>query len=61
MAVPGVGLNVPIWILGSSLFGAQVAAALGLALCIRFAFRTRDDDAGHGHLSCAIPALGAAR
>jgi luciferase family oxidoreductase group 1 len=29
-AVPGEGLNVPIWILGSSLFGAQVAAALGL-------------------------------
>jgi len=29
-AVPGVGLKVPIWILGSSLFGAQVAAALGL-------------------------------
>lgn len=29
-AVPGVGLQVPIWILGSSLFGAQVAAALGL-------------------------------
>jgi len=29
-AVPGVGLHVPIWILGSSLFGAQVAAALGL-------------------------------
>lgn len=30
MAVPGTGLGVPIWILGSSLFGAQVAAALGL-------------------------------
>jgi luciferase family oxidoreductase group 1 len=30
LAVPGQGLNVPIWILGSSLFGAQVAAALGL-------------------------------
>lgn len=30
MAVPGKGLNVPIWILGSSLFGAQLAAALGL-------------------------------
>jgi luciferase family oxidoreductase group 1 len=30
MAVPGAGLNVPLWILGSSLFGAQVAAALGL-------------------------------
>ena len=29
-AVPGAGLQVPIWILGSSLFGAQVAAALGL-------------------------------
>jgi luciferase family oxidoreductase group 1 len=30
MAIPGTGLKVPIWILGSSLFGAQVAAALGL-------------------------------
>jgi len=29
-AVPGVGLSVPVWILGSSLFGAQLAAALGL-------------------------------
>jgi len=29
-AVPGSGLDVPIYILGSSLFGAQVAAALGL-------------------------------
>jgi luciferase family oxidoreductase group 1 len=29
-AVPGMGLNVPLWILGSSLYGAQVAAALGL-------------------------------
>src|SRR5437764_1005417 len=29
-AFPGTGLNVPIWILGSSLFGAQVAAAMGL-------------------------------
>ena len=29
-AVPGQGLNVPVWILGSSLFGAQLAAALGL-------------------------------
>jgi len=30
LAVPGKGLKVPIWILGSSLFGAQLAAALGL-------------------------------
>src|SRR5689334_23365309 len=29
-AVPGAGLHVPLYILGSSLFGAQVAAALGL-------------------------------
>ena len=29
-AVPGSGLDVPLYILGSSLFGAQVAAALGL-------------------------------
>jgi luciferase family oxidoreductase group 1 len=29
-AVPGAGLDVPIWILGSSLFGAQLAAELGL-------------------------------
>lgn len=29
-AVPGTGLEVPLWILGSSLFGAQLAAALGL-------------------------------
>ena len=29
-AVPGAGLDVPVWILGSSLFGAQLAAAMGL-------------------------------
>ena len=29
-AVPGAGLEIPVWILGSSLFGAQLAAALGL-------------------------------
>ena len=29
-AVPGAGVDVPIWILGSSLFGAQLAAMLGL-------------------------------
>ena len=29
-AIPGAGLEVPIWILGSSLYGAQVAAYLGL-------------------------------
>ncbi|MGB7184312.1 MAG: LLM class flavin-dependent oxidoreductase [Burkholderiaceae bacterium] len=29
-AVPGADLNVPLWILGSSLYGAQLAAVLGL-------------------------------
>ncbi len=29
-AVPGAGLEVPLWILGSSLYGAQLAAMLGL-------------------------------
>ncbi|HEX5705713.1 MAG TPA: LLM class flavin-dependent oxidoreductase [Pyrinomonadaceae bacterium] len=33
-AVPGAGLDVPVWILGSSLFGARLAASMGL----RFAF-----------------------
>ncbi len=29
-AVPGAGTNVPLWILGSSTYGAQLAAMLGL-------------------------------
>jgi luciferase family oxidoreductase group 1 len=29
-AVPGAGLNVPIWLLGSSMYSAQLAAHLGL-------------------------------
>ena len=29
-AVPGTGAKVPVWILGSSMYGAQLAAALGL-------------------------------
>jgi len=46
-AVPGAGLSVPIYILGSSLFGAQVAAALGLP----FAF------ASHFAATMMIPAV----
>lgn len=30
LATPGAGSNVPLWILGSSLYGASLAAALGL-------------------------------
>jgi luciferase family oxidoreductase group 1 len=29
-AIPGAGTHVPVWILGSSLYGAQLAALLGL-------------------------------
>jgi luciferase family oxidoreductase group 1 len=29
-AIPGEGLEIPVWMLGSSLFGAQLAALLGL-------------------------------
>jgi luciferase family oxidoreductase group 1 len=46
-AVPGAGLNIPIWLLGSSLFSAQLAAALGLP----FAF------ASHFAPELLIPAL----
>ena len=38
-AIPGSGTHVPLWILGSSLYGAQLAAALGLpyAFALHFA------------------------
>jgi len=42
LAVPGMNANVPLWILGSSLFGAQVAAALSLP----FAFASHFADRG---------------
>jgi luciferase family oxidoreductase group 1 len=46
-AVPGTGSHVPVWILGSSLFGAQLAAALGLP----YAF------ASHFAPAALVPAL----
>jgi luciferase family oxidoreductase group 1 len=41
-AVPGAGTRVPIWLLGSSLFGAQLAAHLGLPFA--FASHFAPDD-----------------
>jgi luciferase family oxidoreductase group 1 len=41
-AVPGAGLRVPIWILGSSLYGAQLAAVLGLPYAFASHFAPRD-------------------
>lgn len=46
-AIPGAGLTVPIWLLGSSLFSAQLAAVLGLP----FAF------AAHFAPELLLPAL----
>ena len=43
-AVPGTGLRVPIWILGSSTFGAQVAAALGLPFAFASHFAPAEMD-----------------
>ncbi len=40
-AVPGKGSNVPLYILGSSLFGAQLAAALGLPYAFASHFAPR--------------------
>ena len=50
-AVPGAGLRVPLWMLGSSLFGAQLAAVLGLP----YAF------ASHFAPAALVPALQAYR
>jgi luciferase family oxidoreductase group 1 len=44
-AVPGAGLDVPVWLLGSSLFSARLSAALGLpfAFASHFAPDALDD------------------
>src|SRR5690554_4488368 len=41
-AVPGAGLNVPIWLLGSSLYSAQLAAMLGLPFAFASHFAPAD-------------------
>jgi luciferase family oxidoreductase group 1 len=41
-AVPGTGVKVPVWILGSSLFGAQLAAMLGLPYAFASHFAPAD-------------------
>jgi luciferase family oxidoreductase group 1 len=41
-AIPGAGLDVPIWILGSSTFGAQLAAYLGLPFAFASHFAPAD-------------------
>ncbi len=41
-AIPGAGSRVPVWILGSSLFGAQLAAHLGLPYAFASHFAPAD-------------------
>jgi luciferase family oxidoreductase group 1 len=41
-AVPGAGLEVPIWLLGSSLFSAQLAAHMGLPFAFASHFAPAD-------------------
>jgi luciferase family oxidoreductase group 1 len=41
-AVPGAGLKVPLWLLGSSLFSAQLAANLGLPFAFASHFAPAD-------------------
>src|SRR5579859_8172198 len=41
-AIPGAGTNVPIWLLGSSLFSAQLAAAMGLPFAFASHFAPAD-------------------
>jgi luciferase family oxidoreductase group 1 len=43
-AIPGEGQNVPVWILGSSLYGAQLAALLGLPYAFASHFAPGDMD-----------------
>jgi luciferase family oxidoreductase group 1 len=43
-AVPGEGLNVPIWLLGSSLYSAQLAAYMGLPFAFASHFAPDDLD-----------------
>jgi len=44
LAVPGEGQDVPVWILGSSLYGAQLAAILGLPYAFASHFAPADMD-----------------
>lgn len=41
-AVPGAGLDIPVWLLGSSLFGARLAATLGLPYAFASHFAPTD-------------------
>ena len=60
-AVPGAGLDVPVWILGSSLFGAQLAAAMGLPFAFASHFAPALMMQAMDLYRAQLPALRAAR
>ena len=60
-AVPGAGTNVPLYILGSSLFGAKLAAALRPAVRLRLPLRARRAAGRRRHLPPRVPTVRPAR
>ena len=58
---PGPGSKVPLWLLGSSLYSAQLAAMLGLPFAFASHFAPDLMRAGGRDLPRAVPALRAAR
>src|SRR6202045_2877299 len=59
-AVPSAGLRVPIWLLGSSTFSAQLAAMLGLPFAFASHFCPFGADAGARCISRPLSAVGTA-
>jgi luciferase family oxidoreductase group 1 len=60
-AVPGAGLDVPVWILGSSLFGAELAAHLGLPYAFASHFAPQALMQALARVPRALPPVGAPR
>ncbi len=58
--VPGYGERIPVWLLGSSLYSAQLAAQLGLAVCLRLALRAGYVVPGPASVSQQFQTFGAA-
>ena len=61
VAVPGAGTNVPLYILGSSLFGARLAAMLGLPYAFASHFAPDCAARRDRHLPARVPTVGATR
>ena len=60
-ATPGKGAQVPLYILGSSTFGARLAASLGLPYAFASHFAPQALEEAVSHLPPGVPAVAAAR